>query len=232
MEKTRSVYPIIVAVDGPAASGKSSICQTVSETLSWSYVNTGTIYRAAAKFVTRSGIAPDNLSSFYPELEKFASEGHWDFKEGTIIFGQHVFSKEDLETEETGFVASYVARDPFLRQILLPLQRNIARSAKNGIILDGRDIATVVFPDADIKIYMTASAEARAKRRLEQLQNQNKSLTYDVVLKDIQKRDEQDLKIEIAPLKVADNSVILDTSMITFEEVCQKMIEILKNFKR
>jgi len=222
--------PVIVAVDGPAGSGKSSICETVARKLRFTYVNTGAIYRAIGYLAARDSLKPDDVDGLRSVIASFVREGRWDPGTGQIFFRSELLNSK-LYSEEAGLWASNIARLESVREDLLPVQRGWALAADTGALLDGRDIGTVVFPDARVKIFLTASLEQRAKRRQLQLQTSNPSdplPDLDRLIAELRKRDLQDSQRKIAPLAQAKDAVVLDTSDLTVEQSIDKMQDIIK----
>lgn len=210
----------VVAVDGPAGSGKSSICAEVAKDLGWSYVNTGMLYRALAYLLLHEGIDTADEAALRRFLEVFLRNFFWDLANKKILWKGKDISPL-LSSVEVGNQSSLIAKIPLVRSHLLPLQRELARKAYPGILLDGRDIATVVCPDAHLKVFMTASLAVRAKRRLLQLKregNQKELPTLARLIDDMAKRDAQDSKRSIAPLRKAHDAVELDTSELSFSQ--------------
>jgi cytidylate kinase len=205
--------PKIVAVDGPAGSGKSSICATVCRELGWSYVNTGALYRAVGLLAHDRGVALVEGESINTILVEFASSVRWEHDSARLFVGVDDFTPR-LESVEAATGASAVAKMQSVRDALLPIQRRLALSAPRGAIVDGRDIGTVVFPDADMKIFMTASLVQRAARRLKQLEKtgSKSELSHAEIMHSIALRDHQDSQRDSAPLKMADDAVLFDTS--------------------
>lgn len=214
-----------VAVDGPAGAGKSTISRAAAKELGFIYVDTGALYRAVGVYALRHGIGTKDAKNIEKALK--------DIKVELKFVGdvQHVFlNGEDVSTEirspDASMAASDVSAVPCVRAFLFDLQRDIAKN--NNCLMDGRDIGTVVLPDAKIKIFLTASAEERAKRRYKELAERGAKDTYEEVLADLQKRDYQDSHREIAPLKPAEDSVIVDTSDYNFDEAKNIIVNIIK----
>lgn len=214
-----------VAVDGPAGAGKSTISRAAAKELGFIYVDTGALYRAVGVYALRHGICTKDAVNIEKALK--------DIKVELKFVGdvQHVFlNGEDVSTEirtpNASMAASDVSAIPCVRAFLFDLQRDIAKN--NNCLMDGRDIGTVVLPDAKIKIFLTASAEERAKRRYKELTEKGAKDTYEEVLSDLQKRDYQDSHREIAPLKPAEDSIIVDTSDYSFNEAKNKIVNIIK----
>lgn len=214
-----------VAVDGPAGAGKSTISRAAAKELGFIYVDTGALYRAVGVYALRNGIGTKDSENIEKVLKDIVVELKFV---GDI---QHVFlNGEDVSTEirtpEASMAASDVSAIPCVRAFLFDLQRDIAK--KNNCLMDGRDIGTVVLPDAKIKIFLTASAEERAKRRYKELVEKGAKDTYEEVLADLEKRDYQDSHREIAPLKPAEDSIIVDTSDYNFDEAKNIIVNIIK----
>lgn len=216
---------INVAIDGPAGAGKSTIAKAVAAKLGYIYVDTGALYRTVALSAARKGILDDTdkIIEMLGDIEVklgFADDG----TQCVYLNGEEVSSF--IRTPEISMGASKVSAIPEVREFLLDLQRNIAR--ENNVIMDGRDIATVVLPHANPKIFLTATAECRAKRRYKELLEKGESVRYEDVLADVNKRDYQDSHREIAPLKPTDESVMADTSDLELEESVDMVINIIK----
>ena len=214
-----------VAVDGPAGAGKSTISRAAAKELGFIYVDTGALYRAVGVYALRNGIGTKDSENIEKALKDIVVELKFV---GDV---QHVFlNGEDvsieIRTPEASMAASDVSAIPCVRAFLFDLQRDIAK--KNNCLMDGRDIGTVVLPDAKIKIFLTASAEERAKRRYKELVEKGAKDTYEEVLADLEKRDYQDSHREIAPLKPAEDSIIVDTSDYNFDEAKNIIVNIIK----
>lgn len=206
---------INIAVDGPAGAGKSSIARAVAEEIGYIYVDTGALYRSIALYSIENKFDNESLVN---SLDKI------NIRLEFIDKCQHVFLNDNdvsdkIRTPEVSMGASKVSVIPEVREFLFGLQKKIA--AENNIIMDGRDIGTVVLPDADLKVFLTASAEERANRRFKEMIDS--SITYEQVLEDIKQRDYNDMHRDIAPLKQAEDAVLLDTTGMTIEEVKQKL---------
>jgi cytidylate kinase len=221
--------PKIVAVDGPAGSGKSSICQLVCRDIGWSYVNTGALYRAIGFLAAERGLVLEESGAFYNLLDEFERDFFWDHSGGQLFFGSRDLTGI-IASVEAGNAASAVAKIPHVRERLLPLQRQLALSAQSGVMLDGRDIGTVVFPDADMKIFMTANLEMRATRRLKQLEKSGTTgVELQSIIESIAQRDAQDSGRGVAPMKCADNAVVFDTSQFSIVEAVEALKELLRS---
>ncbi len=215
-----------IAIDGPAGAGKSTIARRAALELGFIYVDTGALYRTVALNTLRSGVKDTkNPDEVIPTLKSV--EVSLKFTDGE----QHVFlGDEDVSSairqNEVSMAASNVSSIPEVRAFLFDLQRDIAK--KNDCIMDGRDIGTVVLPDAKIKIFLTASAEARADRRFKELQEKGQDVPYETILKEIKERDYQDMNRATAPLKQAEDAVLVDTTEIDLEESIALMIKTIK----
>ncbi len=217
-----------IAIDGPAGAGKSTIAKAVSKKLGYIYVDTGALYRSVAYTMLKDGISPKDSAKVE---EKLSSLDKNYFSLGFIDGAQHVFAggedvSDKIRTPEVSMGASDVSAIPYVRKFLFELQRSIA--AENNVIMDGRDIGTVVLPNADVKIYLTASAEVRAERRYKELAEEENCPTFEQVLADIKQRDYNDMHREIAPLKKADDAVLADTSDVDLDGAIQLILDIIK----
>lgn len=216
---------ISIAIDGPAGAGKSTIARRLAKELGYMYVDTGAIYRTVAYFFDLWGVAPkdiDGISRYIDELNvgiEYDEEG----LQHMIMNGMDV--TDDIRTQEIGQKASLVSAHAIVRDMLLDMQRDVAK--KYDVVMDGRDIGTVVLPRATVKIFLTASAEVRAKRRCEELLAKGQKASFEKVLKEIQQRDYQDTHREVAPLKMCRDSIKLDTSDLDIEGVIAAMKEII-----
>lgn len=216
---------VSIAIDGPAGAGKSTIAKNVSKQLSYIYVDTGALYRSIAL----NAINNDTDISNSDEIENLLKNTNVEIKfidgEQRVFLNQNDIS-DKIRTTEVSMIASKVSAVPAVREFLLELQRSIAR--ENNVIMDGRDIGTVVLPDAQVKIFLTASAECRAKRRYNDYVTMGVDESYNKILADIVKRDYDDSHREIAPLKPADDAVTIDTSNDTLEESVERIIKLVK----
>ncbi len=215
----------IVAIDGPAASGKTTTAKEVAKRLKWVYIDTGAMYRGVAYRVKKSGIDPGDISM----VEKIAGEVKIEFRgsaEGQRVFVDGEDVTEKIRTPEISRLASLVSSYPGVREELVKRQREMGKRGK--VICEGRDIGTVVFPDADLKIFMTASLEERARRRQLELKEKGINVSLEEVMEELRKRDEADSKRKHSPLKRAEDAVLLDTTNLTIEEQVNKVIEMIK----
>ena len=217
---------MIIAIDGPAGAGKSSLSKEVAKELSFIYVDTGALYRTIGLAASRKGLKKEDKAEIISMLNDIDVKLSFN-DEGTqivLLNGEDVSSF--IRTPEASMFASAVSAIPEVRAFLLDLQRNMAKS--DNVIMDGRDIGTVVLPDAKIKIFLTASPEKRAMRRHKENIKKGIDSTYEEVLKDVNQRDYQDSHREIAPLKPAEDSVLVDTSDYDFEGSKELLLKVIK----
>ncbi len=220
MAKTYSI-----AIDGPAGAGKSTIAKRLAKELGFKYVDTGALYRTVAYFLDLLGVSPKDVDGVERYIDELNVEIQYD-EDGTqhmIMNGMDVSG--DIRTQDISQKASLVSAHAVVREALLDMQRNVAKNY--NVIMDGRDIGTVVLPKADVKIFLTASAEVRAKRRTDELIAKGQTAVFETVLKEIEQRDYQDTHRPIAPLKMAKDSVKLDTSDLDIDGVVAAMREII-----
>lgn len=200
---------ISVAIDGPAGAGKSTIARAVAKALGFLYVDTGALYRSIAFYALAQGIDPSDESLVLPLLKEIKVELAFQNGEQRVILCQKDVT-DSIRTSEVSMAASKISAIPAVRQFLFGLQRDMAE--RYNVIMDGRDIGTVVLPNAKVKIFLTASAEDRAKRRYDEMISKGESAVYEQVLQDIRRRDEQDANRAIAPLRPAPDAILLDTT--------------------
>ena len=217
---------INVAIDGPAGAGKSTIAKAAAKELGYIYVDTGALYRTVALSAQKLGVLENCDDAAVDKIiaESVVELKYIDGAQAVFLNGEDVSSL--IRTPEISMGASKVSAIPKIRAFLLDLQQNIAK--KNNVIMDGRDIATVVLPDADVKIFLFASPECRAQRRYKELIEKGESVMYEDVLADVNQRDYQDSHREIAPLKPSKDSVMLDTSELNQEESINAVISTIK----
>ena len=220
MAKTYSI-----AIDGPAGAGKSTIARQLAKELGFYYVDTGAIYRTVAYFMDILGVSAKDVDGVERYIDELTVEIEYDEdgKQHMIMNGLDV--TDEIRTQDISQKASLVSAHAVVREVLLDMQRDVAR--KHNVIMDGRDIGTVVLPKADVKIFLTASAEVRAKRRCDELNAKGQKSEYTQVLKDIQQRDYQDTHREIAPLKQAKDAKKLDTSDLDIPGVLAAIKQII-----
>lgn len=215
-----------VAVDGPSGAGKSTLSKAIAQELGIVYVDTGAIYRTIGLYVQRKGIAPKDpiaVAAILPEIKIEMKHGE-DGLQHMYLLGEDVTTQ--IRLPEISMYASDVSAIPAVREYLLEMQRELAR--KQSVIMDGRDIGTVVLPDADVKIFLYADLEVRAKRRFKELQERGTPKAYEVVLKEMEERDYQDTHREIAPLQPAVDSIMVDTSDMGFFYARNLLIDMIE----
>lgn len=213
---------IVIAVDGPAASGKSTVSKAIAKELGFTYIDTGAMYRAFTEYVLRKGVDPKNESECVKLIPEVKIEL---FPNGKVMCSGKDVTREIREPHVSGNV-SYIASYKDIRLALVELQRKMAE--KTSVVMDGRDIGTYVLPNADVKIYQIASVEERAKRRY--LENQEKGIacTYEDIVADVEKRDRIDSSRAFAPLKPAEDSILLDTSNLNIKETFEAALKIIR----
>jgi len=215
---------ISIAIDGPSGAGKSSISKSVADKLGFIHVDTGALYRSLAYTVLKKGVSADDEISLKNLLK--TTKVTIEYVDGVQkVFVNAEDMSDKIRSEEVSMMSSNISKKPIIREFLLDLQRQLAQ--ENNVIMDGRDIGTVVLPNADVKIFLTASPEKRAERRFKQILEKGEKKEYNSILKDIIQRDYQDSHREIAPLKPAEDSVFVDTSDLTFEESVLKITEVI-----
>lgn len=216
---------ISVAIDGPAGAGKSTIARRLAAELGYRYVDTGAIYRTVAYFMDLWGVSPKDVDGVNRYIDELTVEIEYDEDGLQHMMMNGMDVTKDIRTPDISQKASLISAHACVRDMLLDMQRELA--AQNNVVMDGRDIGTVVLPHATVKIFLTASPEVRAKRRCDELSAKGQKVDYNKVLKDIQQRDYQDTHREIAPLKMSRDSIEVDTSDMTIEEVLEKLKEIV-----
>ncbi|MCJ8339612.1 MAG: (d)CMP kinase [Pseudomonadales bacterium] len=218
-----SIIPVIT-VDGPSGSGKGTICKLLAALLGWNLLDSGALYRLTALAAKHHGVALDDEDALqvlaaHLDVQFLVQEGEDEIQ--VILEGESV--TQELRLEETGATASVVAAIPAVRDALLNRQREFAQAP--GLIADGRDMGTVVFPGAQLKVYLDASVEERANRRYKQLINKGLDASLDVILIDLKKRDERDMQRAVAPLKPADQALVLDSTSLSIAQVLETVLE-------
>ena len=209
-----------VAIDGQAGAGKSTIAKQVAKENGYIYVDTGAMYRGLAIHFLNLGIDPKYTEKIIEACKDVeVTIGYESGIQQIYVNGENVTAK--LRTEEVGNMASKTSAIPAVREKLLELQKTLAR--EKDVIMDGRDIGTNILPNADVKIYLTASVETRAKRRYDELASKGESCDFDEIARDIKERDERDMTREIAPLKKAEDAILVDSSDMTIDEVVSKI---------
>lgn len=210
---------MIIAIDGPAAAGKGTLAKRLAKELGYAYLDTGALYRAVGLAALKAGVDPkDNC---------FAEAASADLDLSLL-------DAPELRHEATGTAASHVAAMPVVRSNLLNFQRNYASNPPDGVegaVLDGRDIGTVVCPDADVKLFVTASAEERARRRTAEQESRGEAADFEAILADVKARDERDMNRAEAPLKPAEDAHLLDTTLLDIDAVFQRAVELVNNHR-
>ncbi len=209
----------VIAIDGPAASGKGTLARGLAERLGYAYLDTGKLYRVVGLDVLRKGGNPDDPKDAILAAENFR-----------VNFSSGMLADPELSTDQAGQAASKVSVIPQVRDALLELQKNFAKNPPqgfNGAILDGRDIGTVICPEAEYKFFVTADTEIRAIRRHKELQNRGIAVTYEAVLEDMRQRDARDSGRQAAPLKAAEDAVVLDTTDLDASQALEEALRII-----
>ena len=207
-----------VAIDGPAGAGKSTIAKLVAKEKGYIYVDTGAMYRGLAIHFLDKGIQPQETEKVIEACKDAeVTIAYEDAVQHVYLNGKDISSR--LRNEEVGNMASVTSAIPEVRKKLLELQQNLAKT--QNVIMDGRDIGTNILPDADVKIYLTASVDTRAKRRFDELKEKGQDCDFDAIKEDIKERDARDMNREIAPLKKAEDAILVDSSEMTIEQVVE-----------
>lgn len=217
---------VAIALDGPAGAGKSSIAKRVAKALDFIYVDTGALYRTIGLAATRKGVDPKASEEVEKLLSEITVDLNFNDKGEQIVLLDGEDVSEFIRTPEASMMASKISAVPSVRAYLLDLQRNMAKA--HNVIMDGRDIGTVVLPDAKVKIFLTASPEARSQRRYKELCEKGMDVKYEDILKDVITRDYNDSHRETAPLKPAEDCVMVDTTELDFEQSVEKIISVIK----
>ena len=214
-----------IAIDGPAGAGKSTIAKLVAKELGFIYVDTGAMYRGLAVHFLKKGIVPGEVEKIEAACEDAKVElGYENGVQQVYLNGENITSQ--LREEAVGNVASVSSAVPAVRAKLLDLQRNLAKG--KDVVMDGRDIGTNVLPNADVKVYLTASVECRAMRRFKELEEKGEACDFEQIRQDIQERDERDMTREIAPLKQAEDATLIDSSEMGIDDVVKAIIALTK----
>jgi len=221
---------LIIAIDGPAGSGKSTVAKLLAKKLGYTYIDTGAMYRAVALKIKNLGIDPEDLNKVLKIMEETSIDLEPD-ENGVKVFLDGKDVSKDIRTEEIGKIASKIARYPQVRKILVQMQRELGKKARD-VVIEGRDTGTVIFPDADIKFFFTASPEIRAERRYKELKEKGLDVSYDEILKEVKERDYLDTTRKDSPLKPAKDAIIIDTSDKNLDEVLQEVLDIIEKRKR
>ena len=219
---------IKIAIDGPGGAGKSTLAKAVAAKMGIVYVDTGALYRTIGYYVRQHDVSPEDTEGVVACLKDIKIEVKYeDGKQNVYLCGENPGGK--IRTPEMSMYASKVSAIPAVRAFLLDTQRDIAK--KNSVIMDGRDIGTVILPDADLKIFLTASEECRAKRRYDELIARGQNVRYEDVLAEMNQRDTQDSTRDVAPTAAADDAILLDNTDMTFDQTVDKVIELANNCK-
>lgn len=221
--KSELVSPVIT-VDGPSGSGKGTICKLLAAKLEWNLLDSGALYRLTALAAKHHGVAVDDEDALqvlaaHLDVQFVVQEGEEELQ--VILEGESV--TKELRLEETGTIASIIASIPGVRSALLDRQREFSQLP--GLIADGRDMGTVVFPEAQLKVYLDASVEERAERRYKQLINKGLDASLEVILVDLKQRDERDMQRAVAPLRPAEQALVLDSTSLTIDQVLEIVLE-------
>ena len=215
-----------IAIDGPAGAGKSTIAKRLAKELGYHYVDTGAIYRTLGYFFDLVGIGPKDIDGITRLIDECVIEIEWDSDGSQHMFLNEIDVSEDIRTPEISKIASQISAHALVRDTLLDMQRDVAK--KHNVIMDGRDIGSVVLPKADVKFYLTASPEVRAKRRHDELLAKGSKDSFSKVLKDVNDRDYADMNRKVAPLKQTKSHILVDTSDMTVDEVIETMKRIVQ----
>ena len=215
-----------IAIDGPAGAGKSTIARRVAKELSFIYVDTGAMYRAMALYLLRREVNKDDTEQIGNICQDAEISIEYQNGEQIVLLNDENVNSY-LRTEEVGNMASVSSAVPRVREKLLSLQRKLAGDM--SVVMDGRDIGTTILPDADVKIYLTASSLTRAKRRYLELQEKGTVCNLDEIQKDIEERDQRDMNREISPLRQAEDAVLVDSSDLTIQQVIDRILQIFRS---
>lgn len=215
-----------VAIDGPAGAGKSTIAKLLAKELGFYYVDTGAIYRTLGYFMDLVGIGPKDIDGITRMIDEVVIEIEYDEDGSQHMFMNEIDVTEDIRSPEMSKIASAISAHKLVRDTLLDMQRDMAK--KHNVIMDGRDIGTVVLPRADVKFFLTASPEVRARRRCDELQAKGVKDSYEKVLQEIIQRDYNDSHRPVAPLKQTKSHILVDTSDMTIEQVVAEMGRIVR----
>ena len=215
-----------IAIDGPAGAGKSTIARRVAKELSFIYVDTGAMYRAMALYLLRKEVNKDDTEQIGNICQDAEISIEYQNGEQIVLLNDENVNSY-LRTEEVGNMASVSSAVPRVREKLLSLQRKLAGDM--SVVMEGRDIGTTILPDADVKIYLTASSLTRAKRRYLELQEKGTVCNLDEIQKDIEERDQRDMNREISPLRQAEDAVLVDSSDLTIQQVVDRILQIFRS---
>lgn len=215
---------ISIAIDGPAGAGKSTIARRVAHDLGYLYVDTGALYRAIALSVLRAEKNPQSAGDVVPLLGDLSVSLRYVDGEQRVLLGAEDVS-EQIRTARVASASSHVSAIPQVREFLLELQRNLAK--QNSVVMDGRDIGTVVLPQAQVKLFLTASLQERARRRWKELCEKGMPSDFNSVLEEVRRRDEQDISREISPLTQAPDAILVDTTGMNLEQAVQRILTVI-----
>lgn len=204
----------IIAIDGTAASGKGTLAKKLADHFGYAYMDTGLLYRGVGVVTKDMGGDPDDEADAIKGAEKFIAG-----------YDRGVTDDLDLKSDEAGPLASKVGKFPKVRELLFKMQRDFGEKAEKGAILDGRDIGTVIFPDAEVKLFITADVQIRAKRRWNELVSKGETVAFETILQDMVERDERDMKRAVAPLVAAPDAITFDTTAMTIDETVKAALE-------
>ncbi|MFN2453570.1 MAG: (d)CMP kinase [Pyrinomonadaceae bacterium] len=218
---------LIIAIDGPSGAGKSTLGRMVARELRLLYIDTGAMYRAAALAVTESGVSTTDDAKVAAIVKRAQVDLAGDPDSLRVTLNGRDVSDE-IRTEAVSHMASVVSVIPEVRRTLVERQREMGRSNEDGVVLDGRDIGTVVFPDADVKFFLTAAPEERAHRRYEEERRHERDISFEETLADINKRDQRDSTRADSPLTIAEDAIVLDSSELSIEEVFGRMMSAIR----
>ena len=217
---------ILIAIDGPAGVGKSTVGKAIAQELGYSFINTGEMYRALAWKLLKLGVNPADEAA----VARLARESKWDFVKGSGVALRTLIDSQDpgveLRSEAASKTSSAIAKQAQVRSLMKEMQRALGEGG--GIVMEGRDIGTAVFPDAELKIYLDASPEERSRRRVRQLEEEGYKADYAEILSGIISRDRNDSGRALAPLKKAQDSVVMDTSTLSLDEVTASLMTVVK----
>lgn len=216
---------ISIAIDGPSGSGKSSISKCLAKKLGFVHVDTGALYRTIAYHLCKNNVDYSSSKKVCENLKNIDIKVKFE-NNNQNVFLNGVNVTDKIRSAEISMVSSRISSMPLIRKFLLDLQRNIAK--ENNVIMDGRDIATVVLPNSEIKIFLTASPEVRAKRRYNQMVADDPEINFSDILKNINERDFNDTHREISPLKISDDAIVFDNSDLTFDQTVNSILKIIK----
>lgn len=218
---------MIIAIDGPSGAGKSSLGKMLAKNLNLLYLDTGAMYRAVSLAVLDNGVSFEDKEKV-AEVARTSKIELVGEPENLKVFLNGKNVSAEIRTNEVGQAASIVSAVSAVRKILVEHQRKLGEYSKNGAVLDGRDIGTVVFPNADIKFFLTAKPEARARRRFEEDLAKNRAVSFEQTFAEIKERDERDVSREDSPLSIAEDAIVIDTSELNLSEVYEQMLEIIR----